>query len=122
MISLLTLVEDIKGIGPVTQKKLKRMGIKTINDLVFHFPSRYEDFSNIIPISKLKINEVCTIQGKILEIKSEITWKRKLFITSAIIEDKTGAVKAVWFNQPYIAKILKKGDNIILAAFWIHKN
>lgn len=116
MIPLNTPVEKLPGIGPSLTTKLKRLKVETIADLIFHFPYRYEDFSNIIKIKDLKINEVCTISGKILEISSERTWKRHMFITSAIIEDKDGAVKAVWFNRPYLNKTLKKGDNVFISG------
>ncbi len=96
-----TPIENIPRVGPILQKRLKCLGIRTVLDLLFYFPSRYEDFSNLIPISDVKINEVCTVQGRILEIKTTRTWKRKMFITEAIIEDKTGAIKATWFGQPY---------------------
>ena len=72
MLNLSTPIEKVAGIGPVFQKKIKRLGIKTIQDLIFHFPHRYEDFSNIIPISKIKINQVCTVSGRIIEIKTNI--------------------------------------------------
>ncbi len=114
--NLSTPIEKISGIGPITQKKLKKLGIKTIQDLLFHFPHRYEDFSNLIPIAEIKLNEICTVQGKILEIKTTRTWKRKMFLTQAIIEDKTGAIKIVWFNRPYLTKILKKEDNVFLSG------
>ncbi|MBM3250873.1 MAG: ATP-dependent DNA helicase RecG [Candidatus Nealsonbacteria bacterium] len=114
--TITTPIEKIPGIGPVFQKRLKKLGIKTIQDLFFHFPHRYEDFSNLIPISKIKINETCTIQGKILEIETSRTWKRKMFLTQAIVTDKTGAIKAVWFNQPYLTRILKKEDNVFLSG------
>jgi len=114
--NLTTSIEDIPRIGPVYQKKLKKLGIKTIQDLFFHFPRRYEDFSNLIPISKVKINEICTVYGKILGIETKRTWKRKMFITQAVIEDKTGAIKATWFNQPYLTKTLRKGDNVFLSG------
>jgi len=113
---LTTPIEDIPRIGPVYQRKLKRLGIKTVQDLFFHFPRRYEDFSNLIPISKIRINEICTVYGKILGIETERTWKRKMFLTEAIIEDKTGAIKAIWFNQPYLTKTLRKGDNVFLSG------
>ena len=114
--NLYTSIENINGIGPVFQKRLKKLGIKTIQDLFFHFPRRYEDFSNLIPISKLKINEVCTLQGRITYIKTSRSWKKRIYITEAIIEDKTGAIKTIWFNQPYLTKTLKIGDNIFLSG------
>jgi len=113
---LSTSIEKIPRIGPVFQKRLKKLGIKTVQELLFHFPHRYEDFSNLIPISKVKINEICTVQGKILEIKTIRTWKRRMFITQAIIEDETGAIKITWFNQPYLTKILKKDDYVFLSG------
>ncbi len=110
MISFFSPIEQVSGVGPILQKKLKRFGIKTANDLLFHFPSRYEDFSNLLSISQIKINQICTVRGKILDIKNVKTWKRKIFITEAIIEDKTSALKALWFNQPYLTKNLKIGE------------
>jgi len=113
---LSTTIERIPRIGPVFQKRLKKLGIKTVQGLLFHFPHRYEDFSNLIPISKVRINEICTVQGRILEIKTIRTWKRRMFLTQAIIEDETGAIKTTWFNQPYLTKILKKDDYVFLSG------
>lgn len=98
------------------QQKLKRLGIKKVSGLIFHFPHRYEDFSKIIKIKDVKLNENCCLQGKILEIKSIRTWKKRMTLTEAIIEGKTGAIKAVWFNQPYLAKNLKQGEKVCLAG------
>ncbi len=111
-----TNIEKVSNIGPVYKKRLKRIGIDTINDLFFYFPRKYEDFSNLVPISKLKINEIATIYGQILTIESSKSWKRKMTITEAVIKDKTGAIKVIWFNQPYIAKSLKSGDNVFLSG------
>ena len=114
--TLSTSIDKIPRIGPSFQKKLKKMGIKTVRDILYHFPHRYEDFSDIVPISKIELNKSNCILGKILEIKTTRTWKRKMFLTQAVVEDKTGAIKVVWFNQPYLTRILKKGDNICLAG------
>jgi len=114
--NLFTPLSQISGIGSITQQKLKKLGIKTIRDLFYHFPHRYEDFSNLVEIKNIKLDQPVTIRGKILDIKTSRTWKRKLFITEAIVEDKTGAIKIVWFNQPYLTKILKKGNFVSLAS------
>jgi len=114
--TLSTSIEQIPRIGPVFQKKLKKLGIKTIRDILYHFPHRYEDFSDIISVSKAKLNESCCILGKILEIKNTRTWKKRMFLTQAIVQDKTGAIKVVWFNQPYLTKTLKIEDNVCLAG------
>ncbi|MDP3990866.1 MAG: ATP-dependent DNA helicase RecG [Candidatus Nealsonbacteria bacterium] len=113
---LSTPIEQITRVGPIYQKRLKKLGIKTVGDLLLHLPHRYEDFSNISPIAKVKINETCCLQGKILEIKTIRTFRKRMSITEAVITDATGAVKAVWFNQPYLVNVLKPKDNICLVG------
>jgi ATP-dependent DNA helicase RecG len=116
MLTLATPIEEAPNVGPALLKKLKRLKIKTVRDLIFHFPYRYEDYTNIISISDLKINEVCTIFGKVASIETSQSWKKKISITEAIIEDKTGAIKALWFNQPYVSNILKKDDSAFFSG------
>lgn len=114
--NLTTSIDKIPRIGPAYQQKLKRLGIKTVQDLLFHFPYRYDDFSKISPISKIKLGETLCIQGKILKIKTTRTWKRRMYLTTALVEDKTGAMKVVWFNQPYLTNTFKDGDHVCLAG------
>jgi len=116
MISLSTPIEKIPRIGPIYKKKLQKLGIKNVEGLFYHFPYRYDDFSNISPISEVKLGETCCILGKILKIENTRTWKRKMTLTQAIVEDKTGAIKVVWFNQPYLTTNLKEKDKICLAG------
>ncbi|MDP2909959.1 MAG: ATP-dependent DNA helicase RecG [bacterium] len=116
MLTLSDPIEKAPNVGPALLKKLKRLKIKTVRDLIFHFPYRYDDFTNIVSISDLKINEVCTIYGKITAIETSKSWHKKIYITDALIEDKTGTVKALWFNQPYVANILKKDDSAFFSG------
>ncbi|MFA6753955.1 MAG: DNA helicase RecG, partial [Candidatus Paceibacterota bacterium] len=109
-------IENIYRIGPSYKKRFKKLGIETINDLLFHFPSRYDDFSKIISISNVKSNEVCTIKGEVVKIGILKTWKKKMFITEALIKDKTGTIRAIWFSQPYLTKTLKEKDGIFLSG------
>ena len=108
MISLDSPIQNMPGIGPRVMEKLHRLKIKKVKDLVFHFPFRYDDFSNIKNIADLLANETATVSAKILNIANKRTWKRQMFITEALLEDKTAPVRAVWFNQPYLADTLKK--------------
>ena len=115
--NLSTPVSFVPRVGPQYQKRLKRMGIKTIGDLFFHFPHRYEDFSNIIPIARAGETEgTFCVQGKILEIKNIRTWKRRLTLTQALVGDETGTVKVIWFNQPDLINTFKKDDFLCLAG------
>ena len=111
-----TSITEVPGIGPAYQKRLKKLGIKTVQDILFHFPHRYEDFSNIIPIAKIKINENCCLRGKVLEIKNSRTWKKRITLTQAIVQDKTGAIEVIWFNQPYLTNVLRESDIVCLAG------
>jgi len=109
-------IQSIPRISSAYQKRLLKLGIKTLRDLFYHFPFRYDDFSNIKKIAGLKINETATIQGQIIEIKNIRTWKKRIYVTEAYVQDETGTIKVIWFNQPYIADSLKRGDAISLAG------
>ena len=118
MISLETKVEEIPKIGTAYAKKLKKFGIKTVQDLLFYFPARYDDFSEIIPISSARkmLGETVCIQGEITEIENTNTFKKFMSLTEATIQDDSGEIKVIWFNQPYLAKSLKENDFVSLAG------
>ena len=111
-----TLVSKLYGIGPSIAKKLKNLGIETVKDMLYHFPRKYEDFSNLIKIKNLKINQKASIQGKISQIRTTRTFRKRMFLTEALIEDKTGAIRIIWFNQPFLMRSIKKGTHITLAG------
>jgi len=113
---LSTPVSNIAKIGPVYAKRLKKMGIQTTGDLLFHFPVRYIDFSQIKKIADLKINEPACIKGTVEDIKNEISYRRRLSITKAVIKDDSSIIGATWFNQPYLVNSLRKGDKVFLTG------
>ena len=114
--NLSTPIEEIPRIGPAYQKRLKKLGIKTIRDLLFHFPHRYEDFSDIIPISQVREGGPFCFQGEVLDIKNIRTFRKRMMLTQMIIADETGKLKVMWFNQPYLINTFKKGDFLCLAG------
>ena len=109
-------IEKVPRIGPTLQKRFKKLGIKTIKDLIYHFPQRYEDFSNFSKINSLIPKTNVSIRGKILEIKSSLAWRKRMTLTKAIIGDKSGAVKIVWFGKPYITDNLQIGDEVFMTG------
>jgi len=115
-ITLKTPVAQLYGIGPSYVKKLKKLGITTVKNLLYHLPHRYEDFSNLSKIKNLKPGQTATIRGKILQIRTTKTYKKRMFLTEALVGDNTGAIRTIWFNQPFLAKNLQKGTNIALAG------
>ncbi|MEK7186058.1 MAG: ATP-dependent DNA helicase RecG [Patescibacteria group bacterium] len=108
----------IAGIGGIYKKyagRLEKLGIKKLEDFLFHIPFRYEDFSLISKISSVQAGEIVTIQGEITEIKNEYTRKWKN-LQKAKVADETDEIDIIWFNQPYIPKTLKKGDRVSLSG------
>jgi len=116
MITLDTEIIKISRVGQVTAKKLAKIDIKTINDLLFYFPYRYDNFGSIASIKNLKAGDRANIVGQIEIIQNKRSWRRRMYITEALINDNTGQIKVVWFNQPFIARNLKPGDKISLAG------
>lgn len=106
-------IQYIKGVGPHRAKLLARLGINTIRDALFYLPFRYEDRSSIQKIAYLRHGELNTIAGKILKV-DVITPKPKIKIFEVVISDGSGIVKAKWFNQVYLKKIFKPGQEVIL--------
>ena len=115
-ISLQTPIEEISSFGRKLSPYLKKLQIETVKDLLFYFPFRYEDFSQIIAISELQPHQRTTVKGTVELIKSYRSPKRRKLITEAIVSDKTGRIKVIWFNQSFVAKILRQGDEVYLAG------
>lgn len=109
-------VEKLRSVGSRNLSRLSKLGIKTVKDLLWHFPVRYEDFSRIIPISEIEPGQKVNIQGQVLKITNKMIFPRRMSVTHALIGDETGAVKAVWFNQPFIANSLSEGTLVSLAG------
>jgi len=100
---------EVVGARVPALRRLEKMGIKTVRDLLWHFPTRYEDFSKIYPIAELEPGQQATVQGIVEEIQSKRSWRRAMSIVEATIADESGSIRAVWFNQPYVANVLKTG-------------
>ncbi|MFH1111815.1 MAG: ATP-dependent DNA helicase RecG [Patescibacteria group bacterium] len=122
MFNLDSPLSQVPGIGPATLKKLAKLELKTCSNLLWHLPSRYDDFSNIILIKSIKVGEKVTIRGKIQLIQNRRSWQRHLSVTEAIVSDNTGSIKCVWFNQPYLTQTLKSGQTILLAGIMKQSN
>ncbi len=116
MLNLNSSVSQLNKIGAVTAKRLKILGIETIEDLLFYFPMRYDDFSETILIKDLKEGVNANIKGTVELIQNKRSPKKRINITEALISDETESLKIIWFNQPFIAKNLKAGDLISLSG------
>jgi ATP-dependent DNA helicase RecG len=108
-------VTKLPSIGYHYSLILKKIGVQTILDLLFHIPYRYLDFSKEVEIEKAKAGDTATISGKVIEIKNTYT-KRGLTIQNALVADKTGEINIIWFNQPFLAKNIKKNERYSFAG------
>lgn len=96
-------LEVIKGVGPKTAEALEKRGFRTLKDLLYYFPRSYEDYQSQTNIVDIKPGRVI-IRGKIRNLKNLHTRRRNFVITQGEIYDETGAVRVVWYNQPYRIK------------------
>lgn len=100
-------VDSIIGIGNKYKNLLKKLNIETVQDLLYHFPFRYDDFSQKLKIKDLRLNENVTITGYLTKPKNIISFRGKK-LTIANLIDESGEVVLIWFNQPYLEKTLKE--------------
>lgn len=114
-------ISRLKGVGPVIKQGLARLKIETIADLLDFFPRRHEDFSHVYKIADIKPGLV-TVKARVEKISLRRAWRRRLTIIEAILSDDTGTLKAVWFNQPYLAKQLREGQDYFFAGKFEFKN
>jgi len=116
MPTLETLIEKIPRINPKYRKALGKLGISNVRDMLFHFPFRYDDYSELLSISDLNAGETATVEGEVAASRQIRTWKKKMRIAEVFVKDGTGFVRAVWFNQPFIASSLPKGKMVRLSG------
>ncbi len=107
-------VTELKGVGPEVAKKLAKLGINVVDDLIDFYPRRYEDYSVITPINRIRPGQV-TIKASIKDIKGRYV-RRGMHITEAAASDDSGSVHIVWFNQPYRETSLKRDQDYYISG------
>ena len=117
-----TPIENLLRLSPFQKKALAGMQIKTVLDILRFFPTRYESPNSIKAIEYILPGENAVIFGRIKHTKARKTFKSRVAITEAEIEDSSGKVKAIWFNQPYISKMYSEGFEVRLEGKVSEKN
>jgi ATP-dependent DNA helicase RecG len=108
-------ITDLPNVGPIFAKKFQKLGIRTIENLFYHAPSHYLDYSQVTTINKLRANEIVTIHAKIVSI-TNISSKRGIRMQIGSVEDATGKVAVVWFNQQFLTRTLYPGRLVSLSG------
>lgn len=106
--------DDILGkhfrLTPPQIRALKRLGVSTVRDLLYHFPARYDEGGSESAIKGLVSGTSVTIYGTISKLGTRRSWKRRIPVGEAVIADASGSVKVMWFHQPYLAKKFTDGQ------------
>ena len=108
-------VTKIRGIGEKQAKNLEKLNVFTIKDLLYLFPRRYDDYSQLKSIQQLRYGEEVTILAKVVDMKSQRTGRGKL-ISEVIVSDATGMLRLIWFNNAYLERNLKVGMFITISG------
>ncbi|MBN1178760.1 MAG: ATP-dependent DNA helicase RecG [Anaerolineae bacterium] len=105
----------LRGVGQRQASRMARLGLHTVRDVLFFFPSRYDDFSGLKPINRLEYGEEATVVAKVWDAGTRRTRSGKVLF-KAVLADGTGMMEATWFNQPYLAEQIKAGVQIVVSG------
>jgi len=108
-------VTYLKGVGPIRAEALRRLGIITARDLLYHVPSRYEDATTVSSISSLEPGMDATVVGKVIS-KGIIPTRKGLRIFQAVVQDESGIIEASWPGQPFLDRSISKDDTLLLTG------
>lgn len=99
-------------LAPTQVRALKKLGLDTIYDLLYHFPTRYDTETTVKKISDIQEGETVTIYGRIHNLKTRKAWVKKIPMGEGTVTDGSGSINIVWFNQAYIAKMVHEDDQV----------
>ncbi len=109
-------ISSLSRVGKTTALRFKKLGLETIQDLIFYFPWRYDNFGQTMAIEDLTENSIANIVGQIDLIHNRRSFQRRIYVTEALVKDETDTIKVIWFNQAFLSKTLRVGDTISLAG------
>ncbi|MCC7119224.1 MAG: ATP-dependent DNA helicase RecG [Anaerolineales bacterium] len=106
----------LQGVGPKNAEALEKLGLQTLGDMLYYFPRRYEDYSELKPINALMYNDVVTVLGNVKSVHNRPIRGGKASMIEVVINDGTGALRLSFFNQPWLMNRLKPGDSISVSG------
>lgn len=108
-------ITALKGINRGLAPKFEKLGVKTIRELLYFFPHRHIDYSRTKLVSQLEAGEEQTIVANIWEASQKFLANRRR-ATEAVVGDESGNIRVIWFNQPYLAKVLSTNSRVVLSG------
>ncbi len=106
----------LQGVGSKNAESLEKLGMQTLGDMLYYFPRRYEDYSQLKPIQSLMFNDVVTVLGTIQSVHTRPIRGGKASIIEVIISDGTGSLRLSFFNQPWLTNRMKEGEAISVSG------
>ena len=114
MDALQSSLQYLKGVGPRRAADLARVGLQTVEDLLYRFPIRYEDRGTFQTIASLRPGVAASVIGEVVSSGVRPTRRPRFKIFELLLRDRTGAIRAVWFNQPFLNDVFKPHQRVIL--------
>ena len=112
-----TGIRYLKGVGEKQAGRFAKLGIATVGDLLRHRPRRWDDFSEVSRIADLRPGKA-TVKARVLEAKGRYTGYRGMHLTEALVDDGSGGLRLIWFNQPYRAAGLQSGKEYYFSGLY----
>jgi ATP-dependent DNA helicase RecG len=108
-------VRYLSGVGPEMARRLAKLEIRTIRDLLFHIPRSYLDRRTVTPIAFLRPNEEASVLGTLASVRLERRLRGRRDV-AGVVQDGTGALRIVWFNQPFVERVLRAGERYFFSG------
>jgi ATP-dependent DNA helicase RecG len=113
---VLRSVQFLKGVGPGRARLLERLGIRTVEDLLRHLPTRYYDRRSMTPLRELRRGAAAVVEADVVAVRGWKTARRGVPIVEVTVRDGSGEAALVWFNQPFREREFKPGDRVVAAG------
>ncbi|HMC78280.1 MAG TPA: OB-fold nucleic acid binding domain-containing protein, partial [Vicinamibacterales bacterium] len=107
-------LQYLKGVGPRRAADLQRAGLATVEDLLYRFPTRYEDRGHFQTIATLKPGVIASVSAEVISSGIRPTRRPRFKIFEMLLRDETGSLRAVWFNQPFLKDVFHPHQRVIL--------
>ena len=115
-VSLEDACQFVRGVGPSRAESLRRMGIENVDDLLTYFPRTYYDRRRLATVASLRTGVEETFAARVLTVTQRSPFRRRGNLLVAAVGDDTGIVQIVWFNQPYLARHVKPGRELLVSG------
>ncbi|MEE8573664.1 MAG: DEAD/DEAH box helicase, partial [Gemmatimonadota bacterium] len=110
-----TPVQFLKGVGPQRAEAFERMGVRTVEDLLYHTPHRYFDATSVTPIAKVTVGTDVAIVGTVVS-KAVVPTRKRLRIFRAVLRDASGIIECAWPGQAFLDRTIKQGQLLLVAG------